>query len=184
MSNLIVVAFNDEQSAFKMRDRLVQMQGEYLLELEDAVVATRNDKGKVVLHQAVNLTAAGAVGGTFWGMLVGLLFLNPLVGAAVGAGTGALSGALSDIGINDDFMRNMADKLETGKSVLFVLIRNATGDKVLDQLREFNIHGDVLQTSLSKDQEEKLRQVLHSAQAAAQSAPAAAGASAGGKAEN
>jgi uncharacterized membrane protein len=84
-----------------MRAALAKLQKEYLIDMEDVVVVTKDDKDKVKLHQAVNLTATGAVGGTFWGSLIGLIFLNPLLGAAVGAGAGAVSGKLSDIGISD-----------------------------------------------------------------------------------
>ncbi len=71
------------------------------------VVATKNEKGEIKLHQATNLTMAGAVGGSFWGLLIGMIFLNPLLGTAVGAGAGALSGALSDIGIDDKMMKEL-----------------------------------------------------------------------------
>ena len=100
MSNLVVVGFDNAADAFQMRGALAQMQTQYLIEMEDAVVVTRDAKGAVQLHQAANLTAAGAVGGAFWGTLIGLLFLNPLLGAVVGAGSGALSGKLADLGIN------------------------------------------------------------------------------------
>ncbi|TXH69028.1 MAG: DUF1269 domain-containing protein [Thiothrix sp.] len=158
MSTLVAVGFDDEKSAFALREKLVSMQKEYLIEMEDAVVVTKSADGKIKLHQAINLTAAGAVGGTFWGMLIGMLFLNPLLGAAVGAGTGALTGALSDIGINDDFMKDLSNAMQSGQAMLFVLVRRATTDKVLDGLKGF--HGRVIQTSLAKDQEEQLRQVL------------------------
>lgn len=163
MSNLIVIVFDDEATAFEMRTALVRMQKEYLIEMEDAVVVTKNEAGKVQLHQAVNLTAAGAVGGGFWGTLIGLLFLNPLVGAAVGAGAGALSGLLSDIGIDDNQMKEMAGSFTPGSSALFVLVRKATNDKVLDGLKEFAGKGKVFQTSLSKDDEASLRAALEQA---------------------
>lgn len=158
MSTLVAIAFNDEKTAFDMREKLVSMQKEYLLEMEDAVVVTKSTDGKVKLHQAVNLTAAGAVGGTFWGMLIGMLFLSPLLGAAVGAGTGALTGALTDIGVDDKFMKGLATSMDSGHAMLFVLVRSATTDKVLEGLKGFQ--GTIIQTSLAKDQEEQLRQVL------------------------
>ena len=161
MSDLVVISFDDEHTAFEMRAELVKLQKEYLIEMEDVVVVTKNDKGKVKLHQAVNLTAAGAVGGTFWGMLIGMIFLNPLVGAAVGAGAGALSGKLRDIGISDNFMKELAEALRNDTSALFVLVRKVTPDKVLEGLKGFK--GKVIQTSLSKDREEELRQVLEKA---------------------
>jgi uncharacterized membrane protein len=158
MSNLIVIGFNDESTAFAMRAELVKMQKEYLLEMEDVVVVTKDEKDQVKLHQAVNLTASGAVGGSFWGLLIGFLFLNPLAGAAVGAGAGALSGKLADIGINDKFMKDLGETFTPATSALFVLVRKATPDKVLEGLKGFK--GKIIQTSLTKDKEEELRKVL------------------------
>ena len=149
MSELIVIGFDDEHTAFEMRAALAKLQKEYLIDMEDVVVVTKD---------AVNLTAAGAVGGTFWGSLIGLIFLNPLLGAAVGAGAGAVSGKLSDIGISDTFMKELGETLTQGTSALFVLVRKATPDKVLEGLKGFK--GKIIQTSLTKDKEEELRAVL------------------------
>jgi len=161
MSDLIVVAFDDEHKAFDLRAQLSRLQKEYLIEMDDVVVVTRNEKGKVRLHQAVNLTGLGAVGGGFWGLLIGLIFLNPLLGAAVGAGAGAVSGALADVGINDQFMKELGKTLTPGSSALFVMVRKATPDKVAEALKGFG--GKVLRTSLTKDREEELQQVLSAA---------------------
>lgn len=160
MSNLIVVCFDDPTTAFEVRASLVKMQREYLLEMEDAVVVTKDEAGKVQLHQAVNLTAAGAVGGGFWGTLIGMVFLNPLVGMAAGAGLGALSGKLTDIGINDKMIKDVAASFTNGTSALFVLVRRATGDKVLEGLSQFAGKGRVFQTSLNKTDEAALRAAL------------------------
>jgi uncharacterized membrane protein len=163
MSDLIVIAFKDEQTAFALRAELAKMQKEYLIDMEDVVVVTKDDKGKVKLHQAANLTAMGAVSGGFWGMLIGLIFLNPLLGVAVGAGAGAVSGALTDIGVDDKMMKELAASFKPGCSAVFVLVRKATGDKVLEGLKEFTGKGKVLQTSLAKDKEEELRAVIEGA---------------------
>jgi uncharacterized membrane protein len=128
--------------------------------MEDAVVVTKDEKGKVKLHQAMNLTVAGAASGGFWGMLLGLIFLNPLLGWAAGAGMGALSGKLSDIGIDDKMMKELAESFTEGDSALFVLVRKATPDKVIEGLKEFAGKGKVLKTSLKQDSEEALRAVL------------------------
>lgn len=157
MSNLVVISFPDEQLAFELRAALAKMQKEYLIDMEDVVVVTRDEQGKVKLHQAMNLTAMGAVGGGFWGMLIGLIFLNPLLGAAVGAGAGALSGRFTDLGIDDKFMKSLADNLQPNCSAIFILVRKATGDKVLEGLEQFKGKGKVLQTSLTKDEEGTLR---------------------------
>jgi uncharacterized membrane protein len=162
MSNLVVISFPEEQLAFEMRAALAKLQKEYLIEMEDVVVVTKDEKGKVKLHQAVNLTAAGAVGGGFWGMLIGMIFLNPLLGAAVGAGAGALSGRFTDIGIDDDFIKQLADQFKPGCSAIFILVKKATPDKVMAALEQFKGKGKVLQTSLTKDEEEGLRSFIES----------------------
>ncbi len=162
MSTLVVIGYEDEFKAEEVRLNLRKLQQDYLLDLEDAVVAVKDAKGKVTLHQAVNLTAAGALSGGFWGTLIGLMFLNPLLGAAVGAATGAVSGTLSDVGINDNFMKELAGAMNPGSSALFVLVRKATPDKVLDQIK--GTGGKVLQTSLSHDDEAKLQAALDAAQ--------------------
>ena len=133
MSSLVVVAYPSLYQAEEVRLQLLKMQKEYLVDLEDAVIAVRKADGKVKLHQLYSLTAAGAVGGGFWGLLIGLIFLNPLLGVAVGAGAGAVSGALSDVGVNDEFMKNVARQLQTGHSLLFILFRGITLDKARDR---------------------------------------------------
>ena len=160
MATLVAVVFHDESTAFEMRAALVKMQKRYLLDMEDAVVVTRDPDGKTKLHQATSLTTAGAVSGAFWGMLIGLLFLNPLLGAAIGAGAGALSGKLHDIGLDDKMMKDIGESLKPGTSALFVLLRKITSDKVLDGLKPFVGRGRVFQSSLSKDDEKALREVL------------------------
>jgi uncharacterized membrane protein len=160
MSSLVAVVFNDESTAFEMRAALAKMQKQYLLEMEDAVVVTRDAKGKTKLHQAVSLTRAGAVSGAFWGLLMGLLFFNPILGAAIGAGAGALSGKFANLGLDDDMMKEIGKSLTPGSSALFVLVRNVTADKVLDGLKQFAGKGKVFQTSLDKDDEKSLREAL------------------------
>jgi uncharacterized membrane protein len=160
MSNLVVIGYDDRFKAEEVRLMLWKMQKEYLIDLEDAVVAVKDDKGKVKLHQAVNLTAAGAASGGFWGALVGVIFLNPLLGLAVGAAAGAVSGALADVGINDNFMKELAETMQPGSSTLFILVRHATPDKVLEELQ--GTGGKVLKTSLSHQDEAKLQEVLSS----------------------
>ena len=158
MSDLVVIGFDNEHKAFEMRAALAKMQKEYLIDMEDVVVVTKDEKGKIKLHQAMNLTAVGAVRGSFWGMLIGMLFLNPLLGMAVGAGAGAISGKLTDIGISNEFMKDLGETFTDGTSALFVLVRKVTPDKVLDQLKDFN--GKVLKTSLTVDEENELQEAL------------------------
>ncbi|HCZ17149.1 MAG TPA: DUF1269 domain-containing protein [Accumulibacter sp.] len=165
MSNLVVIAYDDQFKAEEVRTMLRKMQQEYLIDLEDAVVAVKDDNGKIRLHQMYKLAAAGALSGGFWGALIGLIFMSPLLGMAIGASTGAIGGALTDVGINDDFMKELAASFKNGSSVLFVLVRKATPDKVLAELQ--GTGGKVIKTSLTHEEEEKLQAVLSTAKAPA-----------------
>ncbi|HEY4249633.1 MAG TPA: DUF1269 domain-containing protein [Roseomonas sp.] len=164
MADLVIIAYDNEETAEAARKTLFELQKEYLIELGDAVVAVRQADGSVKLNQLMNMTAAGAASGVLWGGLVGLLFLNPLLGAAVGAGAGALSGHFTDIGIDDGFMKDAAAALSPGQAALCVLVRTVTADKVLPVMAQFG--GTVLRSNLTAEQERKLRDALHPAPAA------------------
>jgi len=175
MSDLVVIVYPSLEKAEEVRKRLFELQTEYLIKLGDAVIATKSADGQIQLHQIVNTTASGAVSGTFWGLLIGVLFLNPLLGAAVGAASGALGGAMSDFGINDPFMKQLATSIHPGDAALFVLIREMTADKVLEQIKDYG--GVVLKTSLADAKEQALRHALAGAVESDAPAPAAGAAS-------
>ncbi|HEX3349038.1 MAG TPA: DUF1269 domain-containing protein [Acetobacteraceae bacterium] len=158
MSDLVVISFPTEAQAEEVRHKVLSMQESYLIELGDAVIALKQPNGHVKLNQLFHPTASGATSGAFWGLLIGLLFLNPLIGAAIGAGAGAISGALTDVGINDDFMKNVAKVLQPGNAALFLLIRKMTTDKVIEDLRGSG--GTVLRTSFDHTKEQALRDAL------------------------
>jgi len=161
MSNLVAIIYPNEAKAEEVRKKLFELQKEYLITLGDAVIAVKSDDGKVKLNQIVSPTALGAGTGGFWGLLVGVIFLNPLLGAAVGAASGALAGVLTDIGINDNFMKDLAKNLQPGNAALFVLIKKITADKVLKEIEGFG--GTILKTSLDTDKEQVLRDALQKA---------------------
>jgi uncharacterized membrane protein len=171
MSDLVAVAFDTPQEADNALTELKRLQKEYLIEFADAVVVIRQPDGKVHLKQSIDMVgvgaASGGLSGGLWGMLVGLLFLNPLVGFAiggiVGAGSGALAGKLTDFGIDDKFIRSLAQTLQPGNSALFVLIRKVQPERVLAEMKRFK--GRVLRTSLSAEQENRLRAALSDATA-------------------
>jgi uncharacterized membrane protein len=170
MTELVVVGFKGQDTADQVLNKLRELQKEYLVDLEDAVVVVRDGKGKVRIKQAVPLVRMGAASGAAWGgligLLAGLLFLNPLLGwltgLAVGAGAGALSGALADYGINDDFIKNLGKTLEAGSSALFILVRRVNAEKVLPELKPFG--GTILRTSLTNEQEQRLKAALEDLQ--------------------
>ena len=172
MSDLVCIAFNDSGTADRVLNELPALETNYILDLEDAVVVVRDQDGKVHLKQCVDIfggaTTHGVALGMLWGGLIGLLFLNPVAGIlgslAGGAGGGAISkaatefGLLSDYGIPDNFIRALGNTILPGTSAIFLLIRNYDEDKFLDRISQYG--GATLKTSLSKEQEERLRAAL------------------------
>ena len=170
MSELIVVAFPDETKAEEVRKLLFTMQKQYLLDLEDAVVVVKNHEGKVTINQIYNLVASGAAGGMLygglWGLLIGVLFFNPILGWAAGglagATAGSITGWLTDIGIDDNFIKELGNTIHPGHSALFLLLKKVTPDKVINELKRKGVEGTILQTSLSTEDEAKLQSFLTS----------------------
>ena len=155
MSELIVLAFDNEEDALKVRDRLLAFQQSRMLQLADAAIVIRRQDGRVKVTQLTNLVGTGAFGGAFWGVLIGLLLAVPLLGLAVGVAAGAFVGSLTDYGVDDKFIKEVGNTIQPGHSALFLLMHKAAIDKVLDESKEFN--PTVLQTSLSPEDEAKLR---------------------------
>jgi uncharacterized membrane protein len=166
MSNLVGIAYPDEATAQEVARTLAELQTEHSIELDDLVVAVREEDGKVKLRQTFHTGAAGAAGGALWGGLIGLIFLAPLLGMAVGAAAGGASGALTDVGVDDKFMKELGQKLQPGGAALFVLVRRSTPDKVLPRVSQYG--GEVLHSSLSEDAETTLREALREGAAAQQ----------------
>ena len=158
MSTLVAIAYPDIATAEQVRAELVQATKEHLIKLEDAVVVEHQADGKIKLHQATGLTAAGAAGGALWGGLIGLLFLAPVIGMAIGAATGAVAGKMADVGVDDTFMENLGAKLVPGGAALIALGTTGGTGKVLDQIAKYG--GEVIQTSLSVEDEERLRAAI------------------------
>jgi uncharacterized membrane protein len=129
MSDLIVLAFDTETGAQEMRDELMQLQKQKIIELEDAAVVVRREDGKVKVKQAQSLVA-GALGG-------------------------ALGGSLTNTGVDDKFIKEVGDTIEPGHSALFLLVRSSTPDKLAEELDKFD--ATVLQTSLSEEDDARLR---------------------------
>lgn len=166
MSELVVVGFDDVFEADRVLTTLIRLEKEYLIDLEDAVVAFRRADGTVHLKQTISPpqlgAASGMAQGALWGGLIGLLFLAPLAGLAIGAlagaGIGATAGATVDYGIDDTIISEIASTLKLETSALFLLIRKAQPEKVVLELRQFS--GRIIRTSLSPDQEERLKSAI------------------------
>ncbi len=160
MSTLIAIVYDKEQTGFDALDELGQLQKMELIQLADAAVATKDKKGKVKVKQTLEnqVTGTAALWGGFWGLLIGLLFLAPIFWGLIGALLGYIMGKSSDVGIDDKFIKDVGESLDIGQSALFMLVVEATTDKVLDAMSKFG--GKVYQTSLSNEDEEKLKKAL------------------------
>ena len=159
MSDLVAIAYEDLDTAQEVASNLGDAVKSHVVELEDLVIVERQGDGKVKLHQP-SLAGLGAASGALWGGLIGLIFLVPLFGMAVGAAAGAAGGALSDTGVDDKFLKRLGAELEPGKAALIVLVRKVSADKILPEIK---VPGTVIQTSLSDDDEQALRQALEAA---------------------
>jgi uncharacterized membrane protein len=159
MSDLVAIAYPDLATAQEVASNAAQAQKAHEIELDDMVIIERREDGKVKLHQP-SLAGAGAVSGALWGGLIGLIFFMPLFGMAIGAASGAAAGAVSDYGVDDNFMKELGEKLEPGSAAVLLLIRKVSLDKVLPQIK---IEGKVIQTSLNNAQEEQLAEALATA---------------------
>ncbi len=169
MSDLVCLAFKDVDMADHFLNELRGLEKEHVLELEDACVVVRDGDGKIHLKQSINLVTVGATRGASFGMLmgtlVGILFMNPLAGllggGLYGAWSGALKGRLMDYGLNDEFIKSLGSTIEPNSSAVFLLVRKAIEDKIMPRLSQYE--AKVLKTSLSDEQEEKLKAALSKA---------------------
>ena len=159
MATLTAWAYPGAGDAEQAVDRLKELQAQKLVTIQDAaIVSWAEGAKKPKTRQLNNLTGAGALGGAFWGMLFGLLFFVPLLGMAVGAAVGALTGSMTDVGIDDNFINSVKQRVTPGTSALFLL----TSDAVVDRVKEgmAGTHGELIASNLSAEQEAKLREVF------------------------
>jgi uncharacterized membrane protein len=159
MSDLVAIGYPDLPTAKEVAQNIVQAQKAHIIDLDDVVVVERQQDGKVKLHQP-STTASGAVGGAFWGGLIGLIFFVPFVGMAIGAATGAAAGAFADYGVDNNFMKDLGAQLQPGNAAVIALVRDVSVDKVLPQIK---IPGKIIQTSLDNETEGRLSDALAAA---------------------
>lgn len=156
MTTLSVWKFESPVGAQQALDTLVGLSKQQLITIVDAAIVTWPEgKKKPKTHQAFSTAGAGALSGAFWGMLFGLIFLMPLMGLAIGAAMGAFTGHFADVGINDDFIKQVRSKVTPGTSALFLMSDNATIDRVAQAFA--GVQMELIQTNLSSEQEAQLR---------------------------
>jgi uncharacterized membrane protein len=163
MSKLVVIAYDDQFKAEEVRTKLRKLQQDHLIDLEEALVAVKDDQGEVTLLQMYKPAAEVEVRKGFWNTLVGAVVMNPVLGMASDARGGAIRGALAGAGVDEEFLKDLAATFKNGSSVLFVLARQASPEKLLTALQ--GTGGKVLETTLSHQDEAKLQVALKAAPA-------------------
>ncbi|NWF78568.1 MAG: DUF1269 domain-containing protein [Chloroflexi bacterium] len=159
MATLTVFKFDSPDGAEQILDKLQDLQKRQLITVLDAaIVSWPAEKKKPKTRQLYNLAGAGALTGTFWGMLFGLIFFMPFLGAAIGAAVGALSGSMADIGIDDNFIKEVQTRVTPGSSALFLMSANAVLDRVKEEMQ--GVSAELIASNLSKEQEAKLQELF------------------------
>jgi uncharacterized membrane protein len=160
MATLSVLKFDDPNGADRVLIALEGLQEREMITLQDAAVISWPAGNKKPNTRQLHSTAgAGAMSGAFWGFLFGLIFFVPFLGAAIGAGMGGLTGSLADVGIDDDFIRQVRERVTPGTSALFALTSGATApDRVIDELKQYDF--EIISTNLPEEQENKLREAF------------------------
>ncbi|GHH69526.1 membrane protein [Kitasatospora indigofera] len=158
-ATLTVWRFPTATGADEALETLKRLQRQEVIKVEDgAVVSWPAGARKPRTRHLSDMTGMGALGGVFWGFLLGAIFFVPVLGMAAGAASGALGGHLANLGIDDSFVQQVREKVTPGSSAVLVL----TTDAVLDRIRpEFEgRHAELIRTSLSTEEEARLREAF------------------------
>ncbi len=156
MATLAVLKFETAEGAGQALTTLQQLQKQQLVTLQDAAIVTwPQGKKKPKTQQLTSMGGIGAMQGAFWGMLFGLLFFIPFLGLAIGAAMGGLMGHFADIGIDDNFIKQVRSQVTEGTSALFLLGSTTAMDKMVEAMKVHKF--EIISTNLSTEQEEKLR---------------------------
>ena len=159
MAAVTVLKFSEPDGAENALSQIQGLQKEHLIKVLDAaIVSWPHGKKSPKTRQLVNLVAIGTMGGMFWGLLLGIIFLTPLFGLAIGAAFGALGGAFRDYGIDDDFIKRVRSAVVEGTSALFLMTSDAVMDRVSERMKAFKF--EIIATNLSMEQENQLREMF------------------------
>ena len=155
--HVVAMAFDKPSRATEVLVNLLHLQQEGVVRIGDAVVIAKDDSGRAQIHETVDVTPGkGALIGGWWGLLAGL-FVGPLA-IAGGVAAGALYGKLVDKGLADDWVKQMADWLDAGRSALLLLV---TVDDKAEVLRELGRYeGEVVSTDFPESVRRELEQAL------------------------
>jgi uncharacterized membrane protein len=157
MATLTVWKFESAEGAQDALNKLTELSKQQLIQIQDAaVVAWPAGAKKPKTKNYGSMTGQGALSGAFWGMLFGLIFFVPFFGLAIGAAMGALAGKFADYGIDDNFIKEVREKVTEGTSALFLLSSNAVEDRIAEAFT--GVKMELIKSNLSSEQEAKLKE--------------------------
>jgi uncharacterized membrane protein len=151
MSELIVFIYENETGAKTLETQLVEAQANQKLTVSDAALILRQEDGRPVLSQAIDLVGRGSMGGIFWGFILALVFWAKWWGLSVG-------GALGDLGLDDEFVKEVGDGVGKGHSALLALVKEGMVEAVLMAAEETN--PKTMRTTFSREDEQVLQAIF------------------------
>ncbi len=154
MSELIIIGYDDHDAAKRAYDQVQVLQRDYVVDLSGLALVTVDAEGKNHVETPSKIVGVSAASGALWGTLLGILFLVPVVGLIVGGALGALFGSLDKSGIDNAFRARVQSMLSPGKAAVVIMANKITEDKFASAMQPYG--GEVLQTSLSEDDEREL----------------------------
>jgi uncharacterized membrane protein len=161
-SNFWALGYEDLTGAKAARSAIARVESLYGLHVLDTIVVTRPQDGSFTLEREASPTiSGGAIGLGLLGLTMGLVVLQPIAGAALGAAVGGMIvAAARQAGIGDEFVNEVKDLVQPGKSALFLLTRTDNPDAV--RLRIRGLGGKVLHTNVNPDLARDVQQALDS----------------------
>jgi uncharacterized membrane protein len=161
MSDLIIIGYDDHGTAKRAYESVMALERDHVVELNGLALVTVDDEGKSHVETPGRMVAGSAAAGALWGTLLGVLFLVPVAGVLIGGALGALMGRLGKSGIDASFRNRVQSMLSPGRAAVVLMAAKMTEDKFAETMRTFG--GEVLQTSLSHEDERALAEELRAA---------------------
>jgi len=158
VSDLVAIAYDDQETAGEVMRTLLDLQREQEVLLDDVVVVERDDAGRVRLRQGLKTVEPGAALGAAVGGLIGLVLLAPALGVLVGGAIGAGAAAAQDFGVDDSFLKDLGRRLTPGGAAVVMLVRQDRPEDVLAKIEGFG--GEAMRTELGENAEARLREAL------------------------
>jgi uncharacterized membrane protein len=154
MSELIIIGYDDHDTAKNAYDTVQALQKELVVELNGIALVYVDPDGKQHVDTPGNLVGTSTAAGALWGALIGWLFLAPGVGLIVGGAIGAFFGGLNRAGVNERFRERVRSMVRPGKAAVVIMAAKIADDKFTAAISVYG--GELLQTSLSAEDELEL----------------------------